>query len=239
MSINEVIQGLWIGDRLSTMERLCIRSFLHHGHAFHLYLYGPVANVPRGTTVRNANEILPASAIFQYQNGSYAGFSNFFRYKLLLEKGGWWVDMDTICLRPFDFADDHVFSSEMHHGTPVVNCGAIKTPPGSTFCAYAWDVCQAKDPQRLERGETGPRLAAEAVQSLGLHSFVVAPKTFCPVDPDYWEEILDSNGRKEFEPETRAVHLWNEIWSFEKLDKDAAHAPGCLYERLKAVYLDS
>jgi hypothetical protein len=59
------------------------------------------------------------------------------------------------------------------------------------------------------------------------------------VDPDYWEEILDSGGRQEFAPETRAVHLWNEIWSFEKLDKDGDHPPGCLYERLKAAYLGS
>jgi hypothetical protein len=59
------------------------------------------------------------------------------------------------------------------------------------------------------------------------------------VDPDYWEEILDANGRKEFGPETHAVHLWNEIWSFEKLDKDAIHPAGCLYERLKTAYLDS
>jgi hypothetical protein len=237
--MNEVIQGLWIGGRLSTMERLCVRSFLCHGHKFHLYAYGPVENVPMGTCLRDASEILPAAAIFQYENGSYAGFANFFRYKLLLERGGWWVDMDTVCLRPFDFQASQVFSSEMHHGTPVVNCGMIKTPPGSAFSEYTWRVCESKDPQRLVRGETGPRLAAEAVNALGLHPCVVGPATFCPVDPDYWEEILDSNGRKEFAPETHAVHLWNEIWRFEGLDKDASYSPGCLYERLKSTYLGS
>ena len=43
-----------------------------------------------------------ASDIFRYRdNGSYAGFANFFRYELLRKRGGWWVDLDTICLRPF------------------------------------------------------------------------------------------------------------------------------------------
>jgi len=32
--VRPLIQSLWIGDRLSTMERLCITSFLEHGHPF-------------------------------------------------------------------------------------------------------------------------------------------------------------------------------------------------------------
>lgn len=35
-----------------------------------------------------------------------------FRYKLILERGGWWVDLDTVCLRPFDLDLEHVFASE-------------------------------------------------------------------------------------------------------------------------------
>ena len=33
---NKVVQGLWIGDRLSVMERLSIASFLRNGHQYHL-----------------------------------------------------------------------------------------------------------------------------------------------------------------------------------------------------------
>src|SRR5690348_5090275 len=105
--ILDVIQGLWVGDRLSTMERLSIASFLALGHEYHLYVYRPVANVPAGTCVKDAREILPESMIFQYRKRpSYAGFANFFRYKLLLDRGGWWVDTDAVCLRALDFADD-------------------------------------------------------------------------------------------------------------------------------------
>src|SRR4051794_25599030 len=110
---NQVIQGLWIGPALSVMEQMSISSFLANGHEYHLYVYDAVANVPLGTTIKDANELLPASSIFQYkQTPSYAGFANVFRYKLLFERGGWWADVDTISLRPFDFPQPHVFPSE-------------------------------------------------------------------------------------------------------------------------------
>src|SRR5437764_5386264 len=105
-----MIQSLWVGKRLSAMEILSIRSFLHHGHDYWLYVYEQVPNLPEGAVACDANEILPASSIFQYTDYKYyAGFSNFFRHKLLLERSGWWVDTDIVCLRPFDFAASYAF----------------------------------------------------------------------------------------------------------------------------------
>src|SRR5208337_1561570 len=59
--MSNTIQSLWIGDRLSTMEQMSILSYLQQGHEFHLYVYHPVADIPAGTTVRDANEIVPES----------------------------------------------------------------------------------------------------------------------------------------------------------------------------------
>ncbi len=79
----------------------------------------------------------PSSRIFKYTGyDTYAGFSNFFRYKLLLDRGGWWVDADTICLRPFDFREPFVFASVMIPAgsdggcVPAVAPGIIKAPRG-------------------------------------------------------------------------------------------------------------
>jgi len=66
--LNRTLQGLWIGPELSLMEQLSISSFLQNGHDYHLYVYDEVKNVPAGTVVRNANEILPAVRIFQYKD---------------------------------------------------------------------------------------------------------------------------------------------------------------------------
>src|ERR1700675_312106 len=135
--MSDVIQSLWVGPRLSAMERLSITSFLKNGHSYILYVYGPVEGVPEGVELKDANEILPSAAIFTYPDyATYSGFSNFFRYKLLLERGGWWVDTDIICLKPFIFDAEFVFSSERGGGGPRVNVGAVKVPVRSNVMQY-------------------------------------------------------------------------------------------------------
>ncbi|HEY0157926.1 MAG TPA: glycosyltransferase [Thermoanaerobaculia bacterium] len=231
---SDVVQSLWIGPRLSAMERLSIESFLRHGHEFHLYTYGDVEGVPAGAVVRDGREILPAERIFFYKDfPSVSGFSNYFRYKLLLERGGWWVDADMVCLRPFAFDRDHVFASELSKGVVHVSSGAIHAPRGSEAMAFAWETCNAKDPQSLRWGETGPSLVAEAVERFGLQDAVHPPETFCPFPYTDWHRLLDADAPP-IPEESAAVHLWNEMWRREGADKDAAYDPGCLYERLKA-----
>jgi len=235
---NRVIQGLWIGPELSAMEQLSIASYLAHGHDFQLYLYEPVRNVPEGTTIRDANEVLPASRIFRYtEHATYAGFANSFRYKLLLDRGGWWSDTDSVCLKPFDFAEDYVFSSELSKGVQMINNGVIKVPPSSELMAYAWEVCQRKSPETLVWGETGPALMAEGVERLSLTRHVKPPVTFCPVGYKQWRTLLDPDADPAFGDDTYAVHLWHEQWRAAGQDKNSHYHPGCLYERLRQRYL--
>ena len=112
----DIFQSLWIGNSLSMMERLSIESFLHFGYEYHLYCYEEVNNVPQGATVCDAREILPAKEVFYYKHGfgkgSPACFSDMFSYKMLLEKGNWWVDTDVVCVRPFDFQEEHVIGNQ-------------------------------------------------------------------------------------------------------------------------------
>jgi len=221
------------------MEQLSISSFLRNGHDYHLYVYDNVKHIPVGTVVRDANEILPSSRIFQYKRSpSYAGFSNFFRYKLLLERGGWWVDTDTICLKRFDFSEEYVFSSEINaKGREVVNSGVIKAPAGSCVMAYAWDVCGTKDPARLVWGETGPRLMAKAVKKFSLGKYQRPHYAFCPIDYEQWRKVLAPGFAPVFDDRTYAIHLWNEMWRIAGQDKDTHYPPTCLYEKLKQTYL--
>jgi hypothetical protein len=235
----DVVQSLWIGSRLSAMERLCISSFLRNGHAFHLYAYEEIEGVPLGATVLDGNRILPASRIFTYkEHQSYAGFANFFRYKLLLEQGGWWVDADMVCLKPFDFPAEYVFSSEGVNGRQLVNVGALKVPPGSAVMQYAWDACGRMDPGELKWSQCGPGLARQAIDACALEAYVEPPDVFCPVHFSEWEMVIDASREPRFGESTRAVHLWNELWRRERRDKDGSYPPGCLYERLKRRYLE-
>jgi len=237
--LNKTIQGLWIGPELSVMEQLSISSFLLNGHDYHLYVYDDLKNIPLGAVVMDANEILDNSRIFQYKRvPSYAGFANSFRYRLLLERGGWWADTDTICLKPFDFPDEYVFSSEIdYRGCEVINNGIIKAPAGSEIMAYVWGVCQTKDPARLVWGETGPRLLAPAVKKFALQRYTKSHHAFCPVDYEEWHKVLRHDFEVSFDDRTYAIHLWNEMWRAAGQDKNAQYHQSCLYEKLKKKYL--
>lgn len=232
-----VIQGLWIGAELSVMERLSIASFLANGHIYHLYVYDDVKYIPEGTVLRDANEILPSSMIFQYKHSkSYAGFANFFRYKLLLEKGGWWVDSDVICLKPFHFNEAYVFASEIDKNVQVANSGIIKAPVASEAMEFAWRTCQAKDPEQLRWGETGPRLTGEAIRLFSLERYLKPFQVFCPLGYLEWAKVLDPCANLALDQTTYAIHLWNEMWRRANKDKNIQHHSDCLYEQLKRKY---
>lgn len=235
--LNHVIQGLWIGAELSAMEQLSLASFLAQGHEYNLYTYEPVRNVPAGVVIREAEEILPRSRAFQYsQHKTWSGFANFFRYKLLLERGGWWADTDLVCLRPFNFTGDYVFSSELSLGRQMVNIGAIKSPVGAEIMSYVWNVCQTKDPAKLVWGETGPALMERAVSKFAMQKYVCDWKTFCPIGFRDWTRLLDPDPPA-LSPHTYAIHLWHEMWRAGNQDKNAHYHPDSLYESLRSQYL--
>jgi hypothetical protein len=243
--VNQAIQSLWIGDTLSVLERLSIASFLKNGHEYHLYCYDPsIKNIPLGTVLKDANEILPFEKIFRYGEAagagknSFAGFSNFFRYKLLLEKGGYWVDTDVVCLKPFDFKEEYVFSSELWDEGKriVISSCLLKAPPGSDFLQKCWNACEKADPHQLKWGQTGPNLVTSLVKECNLGSFVKNYDRFCPIPFfelfKFIDPVLD-----DYMGNCYAVHFWNEEWRRRHWDKNATFASTSLYEQLKLKYL--
>lgn len=246
------IQSLWIGKQLSIMEQLACASFLQNGHAFHLYVYNEVAGVPEEVVLKDADEIIPANRIFKYKDhDSYAGFANLFRYKLLLEKGGYWVDADVVCLRPFPSAPDYIFASELVRNSArlmwkrpyqIASC-VIKTPIGSEIINYCYSETSKSDPAKLCWGETGPHLMTAAVLEFQMQSHVRPPYSFCPVNPWQWRQLLSGLGIGNSgmgaiaRHSPYAVHLWHEQWRRHRIDKDTTFSSNSIYEQLKRRYL--
>lgn len=248
-----VIQSLWIGDTLSPMERLCISSFLKMGHSFHLYTYNGVRNIPKGAVIKDASTIIDPERIFKYKDrDTYAGFANMFRYKLLLEKGGFWVDTDVVCLRPFNFTADYVFArtknlkpnGSLDETFRVENC-IIKAPPGSEVMEYCYETSSRRDPNELEFGETGPYFLRPTIKKFKLEEYVVRPEALCPIDWPDWHRLLSGSplviwtelAKMSFY-RTYGVHLWNEMWRLNGIEKDARFPASCIYERFKNRYLE-
>jgi hypothetical protein len=174
------------------MEQLCIRSFLHHGHEFHFFVYDPPESVPPGTILLDASRMFHRDRVFTYrEHNTVAGFSNFFRHTMLLENGGWWVDMDTVCVAPFEFTRAYVISSEGVGGDLHINSGILKTPAGSDLMSRALRECEQMDTQRIEWGQCGPMLMDRLVREFALQHYVVAPDVFCPVHWSEWRKLLD------------------------------------------------
>ncbi len=177
---NKIIHGLWIGD-ITPMVLLTIHSFLQHGHEFHLWRYAPSKQpLPKGVRVRDANEIIPKEEVFQKKSkdsknglgkGSYgAPFSDLFRYKLLYEQGGWWVDMDVTCLQPFDFETPYYFRA--HPILPMVG-SVLKCPPQSELMRLSYEQTQARCNEETEEWLLPNKILNQVVQSLGLSQYIL------------------------------------------------------------------
>lgn len=232
-----VIQGLWIGTALSKMEQLCIASYLQNGHDFHLYAYGRVDNTPSGARIMDANEIIPAGDLVKDEFGGYVNFSNKFRYMLLYKKGGWWVDMDTVCLKPFDFKESYVFSSEasVPYKRLLVNTTFIKSQPGAPFLKDCIDFINSRGFENIHWGELGVNLISRMIFTNQLSEHIKSPEYFCPYSGHELNGLIQNAATTDISG-SYAIHWWNELWKRKGFSKDADFPGDCLYEVLKKKY---
>ncbi len=249
-----IIQSLWIGNSLSKLEQLCIQSFLDNGHEFHLYVYGEVKNIPSGAIVKHAADILPQSTIFRYEGGSLGGFSNWFRYVMLCKNGGFWVDMDVVCLKPFVFDDEFVVGRSIYNATqPSVIGGRheILNLLADSCRDYPklqpWDsrkVRRRKIKMRLTfRGREGrsfgsiggPEELSSIIKHFDLMHLAKPHTCFYPIHYENWDSIFDETFA-DYLPwgdDTYALHVWNESFRKYGIDKTALFPPNSLFEQLK------
>jgi len=237
MKNNNPIQSLWIGTALSPMEIMCIRSYITNGHDFHLYLYDKVLNIPEGTIIKDANEIIPQNEIYVDSFGGYVNFSNIFRYTLLYKLGGWWVDMDTVCLKPFNFDDEFVFSSETSdpYNRCLTNTTYIKSLPGAKFLKDCIDYINNRGHDNIHWGELGVNLISRMIFRNNLGKYIKDPNFFCPISV-YQLNILINESDYLLSNTSYAIHWWNEIWRVKKLDKAKTYHSKSFYEILKQKY---
>jgi hypothetical protein len=240
---HDPIQALWIGPRLSTLGRLTIESFLALGYEFHLYGYQSIANTPPGTRLCDAREIYAQSEVFVYRRGAGKGspsaFSNMFRYRLLELRGGWWSDLDVVCLRRLEFEAEHVFGSERTSaGGEGISNALMRVPAGSPLMRYCREVAEQADRRTIRWGQVGPQLVTRAVAevgpTLGEQLQLLPPDTFSPID--YWEiERLIND--QQLPSQAHAIHLFNEMWRRKGIDPDRRYNSDCIYEQLIRRYL--
>lgn len=179
MEKNNLVHGLWIGNELQKLELLTIESFLDMGADFILWYYKPIKNkLPKQIKLKDANQILPESAIFTYPNntyvgfggGSYAGFADVFRYKALYEYGGWWTDMDVTCLKPIaEIKDEYWFR---FHGVHSVVGNVIKCPSKSELMKLCFDKAIKEVNGQQRDWHHGIKILCYYIQFLNLSKYI-------------------------------------------------------------------
>lgn len=142
--MNNTIHFLWIFGELSLLEKMCLYSFKKNGYVVELWTYNPdlikkqLSNDSHLNTliISDASHIISKNLIFSYsgngdcRKGSYGGFSDIFRYELLYQLGGWYCDIDILCITKFIDFDDIEYVFRPHHFTEI--CGnIIKCPKKS------------------------------------------------------------------------------------------------------------
>jgi hypothetical protein len=237
--MNDPVTTLWIGE-LSRLECLCFRSWMHHGHPFHLWAYDVPEGVPRGVEVHDAAEILPRDAIFRYgkhaekhgafaqEDGGYGGFANLWRYHYLHRYGGWWVDADLIALKPLDFKTPYLFGAAVRRR--IYN-GLMRTPPGTAFTADLIAAAEAMG-RDVKFCESGPALLPRMVRAHGLQAFIRKTKTFYPHHWSKWQIPFQPDRPL---PTSYTIHLWNEVLRRKGFDKNADYPPTCQIEKIRRL----
>jgi hypothetical protein len=229
-------QSFWHGGPLSPYEQFCLKSFIDCGHAFDLYSYDSDLAVPAGVRLCDASALIDRSEVYVYQpegfgKGSPSAFSNLFRSRLMVEKGGWWADADVVCLTrrlpavtEFFVREDadrinwSVMYFEAHH--PVMQqCLDEVTKLGRT----------------VKWGEGGPRLLTRVLEEHGLSDRARPPADCTPI---HFTEALDvlrpcRTAALTSRMETSLfLHLWNSMLAWHGVSKTLLPPKGSLLRQL-------
>ncbi|UYZ69594.1 galactosyltransferase Lgt5 [Moraxella bovis] len=106
-TILPTIHALWIGSNLGQLSHCCLSSFVAQGHQVYLHTYNDINDLPKGVQLADANLIIPKNKIIKHKKtGSYALFSDIFRYELLNKVDGIYVDCDVYCTKPITIPDN-------------------------------------------------------------------------------------------------------------------------------------
>ena len=235
MTFKNEVFSLWIGSSLSILEQTCINSFLEKGTVFILYIYNDIENVPTGTIIRDANTVVPFSEYKHYDNPSY--FSNLFRYTLLYELGGIWVDMDLLCNQPIDLSSEYIFSSELKNDEQHTNAGIIGCPPKTILMRDCIDEVKSiiHSKQNIKHGQLGPKVLKKYVSKHELEHYVLPYYVFCCYGFREIHTIFTIMNSINKLNDTTCIHLWNNVLSKEGIDKTVP-LKGSIYSNLVNRY---
>ena len=193
------------------------------GHPVRVWSYSPGKLdflASHGFEIRPAEEIIPRGLFDRVLAGSEIRyFSDLFRYAVLYEQGGLWMDSDVILLKPFPFRGDHFLNLQWrgsHKGHFI--CGNVMYAERHSRHMrhlYVSTVDRFFASNGKEFGDIGPKLLSDYVASdagAELKDWVSSPMLFNAIDwteTDNFKKPLHVLAEYLNDERVFGVHLWN------------------------------
>jgi hypothetical protein len=235
------VRAFWTGPSLSLYEQLSLTSFVAAGARVQLFSYEPDLVVPDGVELVDANELLPGPVHqFRHASGdkSLALHSDLFRYVAIEKFGGWYVDVDVICVGQ-SLPDDEVYIARQTE--QVINGAVMKFPAHSALMTTAIREARRLLPQTAMESShearvlIGPTLMTRLLAEFDLES-KVQPRSrayeigydeiLAMFDPASCERLQSRVADSDF------IHLWNEVWRWIRIPKSYGPPEGSYLDGL-------
>jgi hypothetical protein len=223
---------LWIEGRLPRLQRTCIKSYIKLGYEIDFYTFTPnkIGIKHKNIFFKNAEEILSRD----YDN--HLHYADLFRYKLLQEKGGIWIDADLFLFKTItdDLVEDKIIISSQHcnktgafkkdHTNKTANIGILKLPKNDKLLIETIKKCEKS---KAKLGDLSyMNFFIDMIKKLDYEKYVVEPEVYCPVSWANAKELYLKDNREfisKYGMETlcwdciketsTGVHLWNNIYN--------------------------
>lgn len=239
------INTVWIGKKLGPVHVACLKSFIRHGHDVVLHTYGKPEDTPDGVRLFDANKLMKEEEIVRHKKtNSLTLASDRYRYRILREGMGLYVDCDVYCVRPFE-QSEYVMG---WHSDDTINNAVLNAPFDSPFLKQVLDASEdlyfiapwfkkrKKAYYRTRKaigcpihisknkwGTIGPSLVTHCALENGLEQHISPIDIFYPLN---WAQLdlLYERGLKVSDlttPRSLGVHLYNSALKIEKAIPDS------------------
>ena len=237
----EEVRTFWTGPVLSYYEILSLKSLVATGARVFVYSYEKDLNVPDGVELVDADDILSGEVHeFRHANGdkSLALHSDLFRYAALQRYGGWYADLDIICLKD-KLPDAKTYFAFM--ADKLLNSAILKFTARSAFMDTvmneAWQTLPEASAAYTDaaRVSVGPTLFTRMIYEHGMYHLVLQKskayelayhETMAFFDPKRCEETMARLADSDF------THLWNEEWRMIRIPKNFGPPKGSFLDAM-------
>lgn len=252
------IHALWIGSNLGKLPHCCLSSFVAQGHQVYLHTYNDINDLPKGVQLADANLIIPKNKIIKHKKtGSYALFSDIFRYELLKKVDGIYVDCDVYCTKPITIPDNgYLFGYEDDN---KINGAVLALPKNSLLLNKLIEISHdsnfippwysnkvqkrlkikkmfgiAKHISDMPWGVIGPEAITYYAKHFNVDKFAQSIDIFYPVHYDCINHLLNPNLTLQdvITHQSLCIHLYNE--KLRRIDFQNIHEDSILFKMLNA-----